>query len=122
MIATLVSNLSWLIMTQQHDKTTKEFSIQLSKTSFEWYESNSGVEYRFNYDKATKSLCNDINGTNGYGKCLPRRNKREILSYLPAKVNGLQIHNKLVAQDYFTTHEISTITLECTITFDYGVQ
>ena len=81
-----------------------------------------GVEFGFNSDEARESLYNDINRTNGYIKCLPKRDKREILSSLPAKVKGLQIHNKFVAHDDFTTHDISIITLEYTMIFDYGLQ
>ena len=45
-----------------------------------------GVEYGFNSDEAHESLCNDINRTNGYIKCLPKRDKRQIPSLLSAKV------------------------------------
>lgn len=80
-----------------------------------------GVEYGFNSDEARESLCSDMNRTNGYIKCLPKRDKPQILSSLPAKVKDLQIHNKFVAHEDFTTHDISNITLECTMVFDFGV-
>ena len=101
--------------------TTKAFQIQLSKISFN-DKKVKGVEYWFNSDEVHESLCNDINRTNGYIKCLPKRDKRKILTSFPAKVKGLQIHSKFVVLDDFKTHDISNISLECTMIFDYGVQ
>ena len=99
----------------------KAFPRQLSKISLN-VKKVKGVEFRFNSDEARESLCNDINRTHGYMKYLPKRDKRQILSSLPTKIKGSQIPNKFVAHDDFTTHDISNITLECTMIFDYGLQ
>ena len=52
-----------------------------------------GVEYGFRLDEAHGSLYTNNNETNGCIKCLPIEDNRQILSSLPTKVKGLQIHN-----------------------------
>ena len=81
-----------------------------------------GIDFGFNSNESRESIYNDKNRTNGYIKYLPKEDKREILSSLPAKVKGLQIHNNFFAHDDFTIHDISNITLKCSMIFDCGVQ